>query len=131
MLQIVAILNSILLQVITNVWTLFSHHRFVQMDLGILRKRNHAMVSSYCKSGSRGNCIIIPNYSMSFPDINECLEETDNCNDSTQICLNTRGSFVCQNKVSEQCLPGFKYDKNKKTCQGNVLFPVAKLFIRS
>lgn len=54
-----------------------------------------------------------------FSDINECLEETDNCSNA-QICLNTRGSFACQNKVSEECLPGFKYDKNKKTCQGNL-----------
>ncbi|KAJ6646501.1 Fibulin-1 [Pseudolycoriella hygida] len=67
---------------------------------------------SVCSDGFRYNA-----KTESCDDINECLEEIDNCNATTQICLNTRGNFVCQNKVSEECLPGFKYDKNKKTCQ--------------
>lgn len=36
-----------ILQVITNVWTLFSHHRFVQMDLDIMRRQSYVMVCHF------------------------------------------------------------------------------------
>lgn len=53
-----------------------------------------------------------------FPDINECLEETDNCNRKTQLCINTRGQYKCQSKIVDECLPGLKYNLGTKQCEG-------------
>lgn len=54
--------------------------------------------------------------------MNECLEELDNCDRETQHCLNTRGSFNCQNKVTEKCLLGLAFDPILKQCQGRSIF---------
>lgn len=51
-------------------------------------------------------------------DINECLEQIDNCDRSTQLCLNLRGGFECELRVIERCLSGFQFDDVSKTCQG-------------
>lgn len=51
-------------------------------------------------------------------DINECSEGTDDCNRKTQLCLNTRGSYKCQEKIGDKCLPGLKYNSGTKLCEG-------------
>ncbi len=42
-------------------------------------------------------------------EINECVEETDNC---SQLCINTIGAFTCD------CLPGYALSKDGATCSG-------------
>lgn len=51
-------------------------------------------------------------------DINECLEQTADCNPSGQLCLNTRGSFHCRDRAHETCMPGFELDEGFRRCQG-------------
>lgn len=51
-------------------------------------------------------------------DINECLEELDNCTKAEQVCLNTRGAFKCQMIPKEDCFTGFTFDNLTKSCQG-------------
>lgn len=51
-------------------------------------------------------------------DINECLEGTDDCNRKTQLCLNLRGSYKCQDKIGDKCLTGLKYNSETKLCEG-------------
>jgi hypothetical protein len=51
-------------------------------------------------------------------DINECAEGNDDCDRRTQLCLNTPGSFKCQDKVVDTCLPGLKYNLETKLCEG-------------
>lgn len=52
-------------------------------------------------------------------DIDECVEETDDCNRKSQICLNMQGSFFCQNKASKTtCPPGYKIVPDEG-CVGN------------
>lgn len=51
-------------------------------------------------------------------DINECSEGTDDCNRKTQLCLNTRGGYKCQEKIGDKCLPGLKYNSETKLCEG-------------
>lgn len=55
-------------------------------------------------------------------DINECSEGTDDCNRKTQLCLNTRGSYKCQEKIVDKCLPGLKYNLETKLCEGGLAF---------
>ena len=42
-------------------------------------------------------------------DIDECSEDTDNCN---QTCTNTEGSFACE------CDDGYYLDSDGTTCNG-------------
>lgn len=54
-------------------------------------------------------------------DINECSEGLDDCNSQTQLCLNTKGGFKCQekiDKIGDKCLPGLKFDEETKLCEG-------------
>lgn len=53
-------------------------------------------------------------------DINECLEQIDNCNPNTQLCLNNNGGFECQDRVHKGCASGFQFDDVLKECQGFV-----------
>ena len=50
-------------------------------------------------------------YFLSPADIDECSDETDNCE---QTCTNTPGSFVCG------CFDGFTLDGNGQNCTGTV-----------
>ena len=50
---------------------------------------------------------------LNHTDIDECVEETDNCDDSA-ICINTDGSFTCL------CEPGFSGDGVQ--CEGKTFF---------
>ena len=45
-------------------------------------------------------------------DIDECSEDTDNCN---QTCTNTEGSFTCV------CDDGYILDSDETTCNGMYL----------
>ena len=45
-------------------------------------------------------------------DIDECSEDTDNCN---QTCTNTEGSFTCG------CDDGYILDSDETTCNGMYL----------
>lgn len=51
-------------------------------------------------------------------DINECAEGTDDCNRTTQLCLNMRGSYKCKERVGDKCLTGLKYNSETKLCEG-------------
>lgn len=53
-------------------------------------------------------------------DINECLEQTADCDPSVQLCLNTRGSFHCRDRAHETCMPGFELDEEFRRCQGHL-----------
>ena len=44
-----------------------------------------------------------------LPDVNECAEGTNNCN---QECMNTPGSYECS------CRPGYTLDTNMRDCIG-------------
>ena len=52
-------------------------------------------------------------YKYKVADINECLEDTDGCDDNA-YCINTHGSFGCDN-----CKPGYlDVSGDGKICQG-------------
>lgn len=54
-------------------------------------------------------------------DINECSEGSHECDSQTQLCLNTRGGYKCQekiDKIGDKCLPGLKFDEETKLCEG-------------
>ena len=51
-------------------------------------------------------------YTFYHTDIDECTEETDNCDDNG-ICTNTEGSFTCL------CDPGFSGDGVQ--CEGKII----------
>ncbi|XP_045456448.1 fibrillin-1-like [Melitaea cinxia] len=50
-------------------------------------------------------------------DIDECLMGKDDCNNMSQFCINTRGSFHCQDKGSKHCPPGFKNNAITNKCE--------------
>ncbi|XP_045518801.1 fibulin-2-like [Pieris brassicae] len=50
-------------------------------------------------------------------DVDECATNKDDCNKMSQFCINTRGSFYCQDKVSKHCPPGFKTDPATNKCE--------------
>uniref|UniRef100_A0A6M2DYH6 Putative conserved secreted protein n=1 Tax=Xenopsylla cheopis TaxID=163159 RepID=A0A6M2DYH6_XENCH len=51
-------------------------------------------------------------------DVDECTEGIDDCNRQSQFCLNTLGSFKCQNKASKNSCPaGFKINSELGTCE--------------
>lgn len=51
-------------------------------------------------------------------DINECMEELDDCSKLTHFCLNLRGSFMCKEKKFLNCLPGMLFDPDQRICAG-------------
>ncbi|GFQ75776.1 uncharacterized protein TNCT_259431 [Trichonephila clavata] len=52
-------------------------------------------------------------------DVDECSEETDNCDRNLQICQNSHGSYQCLDKPSRNrnCPAGFKWNENKDNCE--------------
>ncbi|KAI5640010.1 calcium-binding EGF domain-containing protein [Phthorimaea operculella] len=56
-------------------------------------------------------------YNDECEDVDECALRKDDCNPLSQYCINTRGSFYCQNKVSKHCRPGFKIDPATNKCE--------------
>ena len=69
---------------------------------------------------SNGNSICLLTAQLQFDsiiclnhsDIDECIEETDNCDDNA-ACTNTDGSFTCL------CEPGFSGDGVQ--CEGKII----------
>ncbi|CAB3996420.1 fibrillin-2-like isoform X48 [Paramuricea clavata] len=56
------------------------------------------------------NCVCHPGYGgAACNDINECLENTDNCHDNA-TCSNNEGSFDCQ------CIQGYTGDGTNCEC---------------
>jgi len=55
-------------------------------------------------------------------DINECEDKLHNCDPLIQLCINTYGSFQCQNRKKSppetSCPMGFQLDKDSRTCVG-------------
>nr|XP_027216674.1 fibrillin-2-like isoform X4 [Penaeus vannamei] len=50
-------------------------------------------------------------------DVDECILQTDNCNRTSHFCVNTRGSFTCQQKSGPtDCIAGYKYSAEQKIC---------------
>ncbi|XP_061724560.1 fibrillin-1-like isoform X1 [Cydia pomonella] len=50
-------------------------------------------------------------------DVDECAEQKDDCNHLSQFCINTHGSFYCQDQASKYCPPGFKIDPRTNMCE--------------
>ncbi|XP_059057895.1 latent-transforming growth factor beta-binding protein 4-like isoform X2 [Achroia grisella] len=50
-------------------------------------------------------------------DIDECEERLDDCQRLSQHCINTHGSFFCQDHVSKRCTPGFKVNSVTGICE--------------
>ncbi|XP_050685092.1 latent-transforming growth factor beta-binding protein 4-like isoform X2 [Leptidea sinapis] len=50
-------------------------------------------------------------------DINECEERLDDCQRLSQYCINTHGSYFCQDHVSKRCSPGFKVNSDTGICE--------------
>ncbi|XP_028175893.1 fibulin-2-like [Ostrinia furnacalis] len=50
-------------------------------------------------------------------DVDECATNKDDCNRISQFCINTRGSFYCQDQASKYCPPGFKIDPRTNKCE--------------
>ncbi|CAH0764725.1 unnamed protein product [Diatraea saccharalis] len=64
-----------------------------------------------CPSGFRVG------YNEECEDVDECAMNKDDCNHLSQFCINTRGEFYCQDKVSKHCPPGFKIDPITNKCE--------------
>ncbi|RVE48740.1 hypothetical protein evm_006634 [Chilo suppressalis] len=56
-------------------------------------------------------------YNEECEDVDECAIRKDDCNHLSQFCINTRGGFHCQDKVSKHCPPGFKINPNTNRCE--------------
>lgn len=50
-------------------------------------------------------------------DIDECSERLDDCQRLSQHCINTHGSFFCQDHVSRRCAPGFMANRATGVCE--------------
>ncbi|CAF4923814.1 unnamed protein product [Pieris macdunnoughi] len=50
-------------------------------------------------------------------DIDECGERLDDCQHLSQHCINTHGSYFCQDHVSKRCAPGFKVNPSSGICE--------------
>ncbi|CAG5037639.1 unnamed protein product [Parnassius apollo] len=50
-------------------------------------------------------------------DIDECEERLDDCQRLSQHCINTHGSYFCQDHVSKRCAPGFKVNAVTGICE--------------
>lgn len=50
-------------------------------------------------------------------DIDECAENLDNCDEITQTCVNSKGSFRCIDR-QPTCDFGYRYNENQDTCVG-------------
>ncbi|XP_048487046.1 fibulin-2 [Plutella xylostella] len=50
-------------------------------------------------------------------DVDECEARTDDCNQLSQFCINTKGSFFCQDQASRHCPPGFKNHPDTNKCE--------------
>ncbi|XP_037876845.1 fibrillin-1 [Bombyx mori] len=59
------------------------------------------------KFGHHGEC----------EDMDECVSHEDDCNPLSQFCINTHGSFHCQDMVSKHCPPGFKINEVNGRCE--------------
>ena len=66
----------------------------------------HSHIITYCL------CLLWLHYTFYHTDIDECTEETDNCDDAA-ICTNTDGGFTCL------CEPGFSGDGVQ--CEGKII----------
>jgi hypothetical protein len=49
-------------------------------------------------------------------DKNECVSGLNQCDPSSQICVNQHGSYSCE------CRPGYVQSNNRFLCHGNFLF---------
>ncbi|KAM3959907.1 LOW QUALITY PROTEIN: uncharacterized protein ACR2FA_006049 [Aphomia sociella] len=56
-------------------------------------------------------------YNEECEDVDECAMRKDDCNHISQFCINTRGSFHCQDKGSKHCPPGFKINMSTNKCE--------------
>ena len=68
------------------------------------------------------SCNTIGSYISIISDINECLNGKGNCTLPLQ-CFNTDGSYLCQ------CAPGYVYDADNMTCNGELLFILCNVII--
>ncbi|XP_045456482.1 fibulin-1-like [Melitaea cinxia] len=50
-------------------------------------------------------------------DIDECEETLDDCQRLSQHCINSHGSYFCQDHVSKRCAPGFKVNGATGICE--------------
>ncbi|XP_053618965.1 fibrillin-1-like [Plodia interpunctella] len=50
-------------------------------------------------------------------DVDECASRKHDCNLISQFCINTRGSFYCQDQASRHCPPGFKINARTNKCE--------------
>ena len=98
------------------------------LDLDWMATSIHAQVRKYCLSACLQvywnlvntwymlmcNILFCTPYihahsTLSFIDIDECFEESDECN---QACTNSVGSYICS------CNSGYQLAANQKTCVG-------------
>lgn len=53
----------------------------------------------------------------SCEDVDECEDDSHNCNWTTHICVNTQGGYMCQEKsVSSECVAGYKFSSQQQKC---------------
>ncbi|XP_013168797.1 PREDICTED: fibrillin-1-like [Papilio xuthus] len=73
--------------------------------------KKHSTTEDQCPPGFKSSGI------DDCEDIDECAIQKDDCNKISQFCINTKGSFYCQDKVSKHCPPGFKNDPVTNKCE--------------
>ncbi|KAL4712538.1 hypothetical protein ACJJTC_007554 [Scirpophaga incertulas] len=56
-------------------------------------------------------------YDEECDDVDECMTNKADCNLLSQFCINTRGSFYCQDRASKHCPPGFKINPKTTKCE--------------
>ena len=77
-----------------------------QLDIGNETCIGNRLINRVKKTPGNVLCLIF------LPDIDECALNISGCN---QNCTNTIGSYFCS------CYPGYKLDKDDKTCIGKHL----------
>ncbi|MPC59490.1 Fibulin-1 [Portunus trituberculatus] len=81
-------------------------------------------------SKSRGRCP--PGYSFNLDsqacdDVDECEDDSHNCNWTTHICVNTQGGYMCQEKSgSSECVAGYKFSTQQQKCIGMSHYEILK-----
>ncbi|CAH0562249.1 unnamed protein product [Brassicogethes aeneus] len=81
----------------------------------------NTMGSYVCKGDDRELCPSGYHFNGTIndcSDIDECLTDEHNCNKDSQVCLNTKGNYTCQDKASKKhCPPGFKNNASTGSCE--------------
>lgn len=54
-------------------------------------------------------------------DVDECLEQLDDCDPDEEVCRNTAGAYDCEALPERLCDRGYRLDATTKLCRGEFI----------